>query len=59
MGVEVLSPAEMMEYQFDYVIIAVNNEKVMNEIKNELVELGIGNKKIIWTKPLTVEEFYS
>ena len=59
MGVEVLSPAEMMEYQFDYVIIAVNNEKVMNEIKNELVELGIGNKKISWTKPLTVEEFYS
>lgn len=59
MGVEVHSPAEMMEYQFDYVIIAVNNEKVMNEIKNELVELGIGNKKIIWTKPLTVEEFYS
>lgn len=59
MGVEVRSPAEMMEHQFDYVIIAVNNEKVMNEIKKEIVKLGIDNKKIIWTKPLMIEEFYS
>lgn len=59
MGVEVRSPAEMMEHQFDYVIIAVNNEKVMNEIKKEIVKFGIDNKKIIWTKPLMIEEFYS
>ena len=59
MGVEVQPIIKMMDYKFDYVIVAVNNEKVMAEIKNDLVGLGIDNKKIVWVKPLTIEEFYS
>lgn len=53
------SPKEMLNFQLDYVIIAVNDEKLMNEIKEELVELGIDNEKIIVMKPLSTDEFYS
>lgn len=59
LGVNVQSPKEMLNFQLDYVIIAVNDEKLMNEIKEELVELGIDNEKIIVMKPLLIDEFYS
>ena len=59
LGVNVKSPKEMLNFQLDYVIIAVNDEKLMNEIKEELVELGIDNEKIIVMKPLSIDEFYS
>lgn len=59
LGVNVQSPKEMLNFQLDYVIIAVNDEKLMNEIKEELVELGIDNEKIIVMKPLSIDEFYS
>lgn len=59
LGVNVQSPKEMLNFQLDYVIIAVNDEKLMNEIKEELVELGIDNEKIIVMKPLSLDEFYS
>ena len=48
----------VLNYPFDYVIIAVYNEKVMYEIKQELVELGINIQKIIAMKPLSIHEFY-
>lgn len=35
------------------------NLPFMNEIKEELVELGIDNEKIIVMKPLSIDEFYS
>ncbi len=58
MGVNVSSLDDVMDYPFDYVIIAVYNEKVMYEIKEELVELGIDIQKIIAMKPLSIHEFY-
>lgn len=58
MGVNVSSLDDVLNYPFDYVIIAVYNEKVMYEIKEELVELGIDIQKIIAMKPLSIHEFY-
>lgn len=58
MGVNVSSLDDVLDYPFDYVIIAVYNEKVMYEIKEELVELGIDIQKIIAMKPLSIHEFY-
>ena len=37
---------------YDYILVAVNNEKVFCEIKEELKKLGVIEDKIMWGKPL-------
>ena len=47
----ILNPSAMLNYAFDYVVIAVKDENMVKEIKAELKKMGISNKKIIWEKP--------
>lgn len=41
--------------EFDYIIIAILNEKVCGKIKTELEEKGISNKKILYITTQTLE----
>lgn len=45
----VQGPDYIKDMKFDYIIVAVFNESKYLEIKNELANLGIENKKILWS----------
>lgn len=42
----------LLEDSYDYVVIAVEKEKVGNEIKQELIDMGVDANKLLWRKPL-------
>lgn len=44
----VSNPENILIYKFDYVIIAIENEKIAGEVTNYLVAQGISKEKIIW-----------
>ncbi len=54
---KVCSPDEINNVEFDYIILAVWEEKVAVEIKKELVKKGILEDIILWnaTKRITAE----
>ncbi len=37
--------------EFDMLLIAVLNKKLADDIRNELIKIGIGREKIYWSKP--------
>ena len=41
-------PAELKEESYDLIVITIKNEIKANEIKKELIKLGIPNEKIKW-----------
>lgn len=48
----VISLDEAIKQKYDYLVIAVNKMELMNEIKAELVKLGIPEDKMIWKAPI-------
>lgn len=48
----------IMEIEFDYVLIAVKGERVADEIKKELCDYGIEERKIIWKAPVSFANFF-
>ncbi len=50
----VLSPKEIWNYEYDYIIIAIKKEKIAKEIQQELVQMGIAEEKILWRVPAVV-----
>lgn len=55
-GVDVVE--SIMEVEFDYVLIAVKQESVAEEIKKELCDYGIQERKIIWKPPVSFANFF-
>lgn len=49
--VQVKSPEELAKIDYDYVIIAVLKQDIADEIKNQLVGLGVLSEKILWSEP--------
>lgn len=49
------SPDILRNLEFDYVVIAVKNEKVALEIQENLIKLGIKRQKVIWKSPVCLE----
>lgn len=48
----------IMETEFDYILIAVKREKMANEIKKELRDCGIEERKIIWKPPVSFASIF-
>lgn len=46
--VKVISPEQIKSKKFDYVLVAVKNEDVFQQIREELVQLNIPEDKILW-----------
>lgn len=44
--------------EFDYVLIAVKQEKVAEEIRIQLMEFGVAREKIVWVKPESFASFF-
>lgn len=47
-GYEVSSPEEIIKGEFDYLLVAVEGKDSFENIKNELIVLGIPVEKIVW-----------
>lgn len=45
---EVQNPKKILEYEFDYVVIAILREKAAQSAKNDIINLGIPEEKIRW-----------
>lgn len=58
-NVKVESSDILNTIEFDYILIAVNSEKMADEIKYELIKKNIQIDKIIFQKPIYIEEFYT
>lgn len=50
----VSAPEKLMEYEYDYVIIAVKKKEIAEEIKGELTAQGIAEECILWREPAIV-----
>lgn len=49
-GVSCLKPGNLLEQEYDNVLIALEDENMAETVKNELKDLGIDEKNIIWEK---------
>ena len=58
-NIEVEKPSIIEVFNYDYIVLAICNEKIIDEIVKCLKELNVDEKKIIIKKPLYIEEFYS
>ncbi len=50
---------DIKEIEFDYVLIAVRQKNVADEIKGQLYNYGIEEKKIIWEPPISFANFFA
>lgn len=44
-------PEEILQFVFDYILVAVLNEGLFYSIREELIQKGIEERKIVWVKP--------
>lgn len=51
-GFSVQPVEDIKNSEYDYILVAVNNENVFCQIKEELKEIGVIEDKIVWGKPL-------
>ena len=47
-GLKVVNPSEILNMDYDQILIGVMNQKVADCIKKELLELGIVEEKMVW-----------
>ena len=45
------SPKNVINMEFDYIVIAIYQESIANEIRNEYIKLGVEPNKILWVEP--------
>ena len=50
-GFPVSSPYDIGKYEYDMVLIAVNDEKSVSGIINELIQIGVDKNKLFWESP--------
>lgn len=50
-GLQVQDRKDIKQCSYDYVLIAVYQENVAEEIRNELIDYGISPETIVWGKP--------
>lgn len=48
---EVGNPYQIRDLNFDYIIVAVEKEIVVDQIKKEIMNMGIEKEKVIWVNP--------
>ncbi len=49
--VSVSAPEEIVKFEYDYIVIAVKRKELADEIRGELIEMGIRESKILWREP--------
>lgn len=54
MGLEVGPVENLLDAEYDCVILAVSNQVSADSIRRKLVGMGIGNERILWRAPLEI-----
>ena len=54
----VISIEEAIKEDFDYIVIAVKNKGVAQEIIEDLKQYQIDREKIVWEYPSSIAEFF-
>lgn len=49
--IQVVDINNLKNISFDYVCIAIYKKEIVDEIKKEILRLGIDPEKIIWVRP--------
>lgn len=52
-GMPVHPVEKIMEVTYDYILLAVAKDELANEIKEELLSMGVQKEKILWKKPIS------
>ena len=55
-GVEPVESIRLVD--FDYIVVAVKNKSIAQEIIEDLVQYQIDREKIIWEYPITIAEIF-
>lgn len=55
-GMDVCSVEQIIYMKYDYILIAVKQQSIANEIKQQLLERGIPNEKILWKTPIELPD---
>lgn len=50
---------DLERYNYNYIIIAVRDQNLSNEIKKDLINNNVSENKIIWERPITIYEYYT
>ena len=58
LGIKVEPISRIKEVDSDYIIIAINNTKMLVDVKENIEKDGINSDKIISQKPMYIEDFY-
>lgn len=53
-NIDIIAPELIVTKEFEFLLIAVWDEKVAYNIKSELVQMGINKNKIIWKQPIHI-----
>lgn len=54
--IDVVSPDEIVNQEYDYVIISILREDAVQGVKRKLIELGVPQEKIIWIKQEYIDD---
>lgn len=52
----VKKPVELLEYEYDYILVAIKNPDIVQEVRHELKQLGVWESKIVWKMPVKGSE---
>lgn len=52
--ISINSPKQLYECDFDYVVVAIADEKIANSVCQELIDKGIAKEKVIWKRPWNI-----
>lgn len=53
----VKSPQKILDYDFEYIVIAIQSEKTAMEVKSNLVKMNIPEHKIIWKETKVINTY--
>lgn len=57
-GKNVSNIEDILNYEYDIILVAVSDEDMVEGIKKELSQLGIEKNKIYWEKPISIIDTY-
>lgn len=46
--------SELNKFEYDYIVIAINNEEIVKEVKKTLVDNGVDDSIILWQKAISI-----
>ena len=57
-GKKVDEVTEILNHEFDVILLAVSDEDMVSEIKKALIDMGVDEKKIYWETPMSIIDQY-